>query len=51
MMVAVRGEIVDGMIRGDLVGSRVFLAYDVRSGESGWPVVPGGSVGGSVEVG
>lgn len=50
-MVAVRGEIVDGMIRGDLVGSRV------SSHSTSGPVCPdgrlsiGGPVGGSVEVG
>lgn len=32
------GENVDGMIQGDLAGSRVVLAHDVRP-RKGWPVV------------
>lgn len=39
VMVAARGDIVDGVIQGDLVGSRVVLVLDARSGEPGWPVV------------
>jgi len=51
-MAAARGDIVDGMIQGDLVGSRVFLAHDARPG-----AMPGGRwsmmarSAGSVEVG
>ncbi len=33
-MAAARGDIVDGMIQGDLVGSRVFLTCEAESGGS-----------------
>jgi len=46
-----RSDNVDEVIQGDLVGSRAVLAYDARPGESGWPVVHDGPVGGSVGVG
>jgi hypothetical protein len=39
VMAAVRGEKVDEMIQGDLVGSRAVLAHDARPGDAGWPVV------------
>ena len=39
MMAAARGEKVDGMIQGDLAGSRVVLHDDARPGNPGWPVV------------
>lgn len=51
VVAAVRGDIVDGVIQGDLAGSRAVLAHDARPGGSGWPVVHDGPVGGSVEVG
>ncbi len=51
VMVADRGDIVDGVIQGDLAGSRVVLAFDARLGDPEWPVVHDGPVGASVEVG
>ena len=51
VMAADRGDIVDGVIQGDLAGSRVVLAFDARPGDPGWPVVHDGPAGASVEVG
>lgn len=39
VVAAARGEKVDEMIQGDLVGSRVSLHNDARPGDPGWPVV------------
>jgi hypothetical protein len=50
-MAAARGEKVDGMIQGDLVGSRVVLHDDARLGDPEWPAVRSGPVGGSVKSG